>query len=180
MFCLERVCFLNQLDFSSLQRYMQWPLWNTVKIQTRRFKTVKLKRFIYRCSFSNYADVGNRITCKRGYGKRWNVCIAKRWTDRVDRPYRILRYVNHLLETTHIPRSPIPAVAGVLRGMNGFISVAEVRAEPKQPGFITVHTMVAQLRVQCRTFLGMEPWVHTTNWLSSMTTIIRTSMSICM
>ena len=24
--------------------------------------------------------------------------------------------------------------------MNGFISVAEVRAEPKQPGFITVHT----------------------------------------
>ena len=46
--------------------------------------------------------------------------------------------------------------------MNGFISVAEVRAEPKQPGFITVHTMVAQLPVQCRTFLGMEPWVHTT------------------
>lgn len=87
---------------------------------------------------------------------------------------------NHLLEATHIPRSPIPAVAGVLRGMNGFISVAEVRAEPKQPGFITVHTMVAQLPVQCRTFLGMEPWVLTTNWLLSMTTITRTSMLICM
>lgn len=39
--------------------------------------------------------------------------------------------------------------------MNGFISVAEVRAEPKQPGFITVHTMVAQLPVQYRTFLGI-------------------------
>ena len=65
-------------------------------------------------------------------------------------------------------------------GMNGFISVAEVRAEPKQPGFITVHTMVAQLPVQYRTFLGMEPWVLTTNWLLSMTTITRTSMLICM